>query len=170
MRHSSSHTDPPISGSTSSGGPNDDGRGGGGGRGAGGSNGGDSFHNDHSDHHNRLPEDLQLALAYGSLSPEALTRYFNALENPFLKLLMSIPAYRTRALADSSFLFKLLAQEVIGNGTALASEIAVHAEHLMDELEYVASDLIVDTVVEAAFVWSLAPKLSLPASASSSAS
>lgn len=83
---------------------------------------------------------------------------------------MAIPAYRTRALADSSFLFKLLVQELIGNGTALASEIAVRAEHLMDELEYVASDLIVGTVVEAAFVWILAPTLSLPPTASASAS
>lgn len=56
-------------------------------------------------------------------------------------------------------MFKLLVQEVIGNGTALLSEIAVRGKDIAHELEYVASDLIVGTVVEAAFVWLLAPTL-----------
>ena len=56
-------------------------------------------------------------------------------------------------------MFKLAAQELIGNGTALASEIAVRGGDIVHEMEYVASDLIVGTVVEAAFVWLLAPTL-----------
>lgn len=109
-----------------------------------------------------LPEDVRLALANGLLSAETLSRYRSALKHPFTKLFMAIPAFRTRFLADSAFVFKLLVQELVGNGTALASEIAVRGKDIVHELEYVASDLIVGTVVEAAFVWLLAPTLSLP--------
>lgn len=149
----------------------DGGTGSGTGQGA-GSGGNSSFGKGDQKHEGSgdLPEDLRTALACGSLSSEALNRYFQALKNPFSKLLMAIPAYRTRALADSSFFFKLMAQEVIGNGTALASEIAVRGNDIVHELEYVASDLIVGTVVEAAFVWLLAPTLLLPKTSGSSIS
>ncbi|CAN8067079.1 unnamed protein product [Agarophyton chilense] len=129
---------------------------------AGGSGGGSGGGGHGSYDGHELPEDLRSALAFGSLSQESLKRYFDALRHPIMRLLMTIPAYRTRALADSAFFFKLMVQELIGNGTALASEIAVRGKDIVDELEYVASDLIVGTVVEAAFVWLLAPTLSLP--------
>ncbi len=109
-----------------------------------------------------LPSDLRDALALGIVGREAVTRYRGFLANPLFGWLMYIPAFRTRMLADASFFFKLMVQEVIGNGTALASEIAVRGKAIKDELEYVASDLIVGTVVEAAFVWLLAPTLTLP--------
>lgn len=137
--------------------------GGGGGGGGGGSrtnkrdNSGDESDDD-------LPSDLQEALALGIVTREAVVRYRKFVANPLFGWLMFIPAFRTRMLADASFFFKLMVQELIGNGTALASEIAVRGKALKDELEYVASDLIVGTVVEAAFVWLLAPTLSLPSS------
>lgn len=79
-----------------------------------------------------------------------------------MKLALAIPAFRTRFLADSAFAFKLLVQELVGNGTALASEIAVRGKDIVHELEYVASDLIIGTVIEAAFVWVLAPTVRVP--------
>lgn len=115
-----------------------------------------------------LPDDMKAALAYGSLTREALRRYHDALKRPFLRLLLAIPAFRSRFLADPQFLFKLLVQEVVGNGTALAGEIAVRGHDIVHELEYVASDLIVGTVIEAAFVWLLTPTLTLPPAASAS--
>lgn len=134
--------------------------------GGGGGGGGGEFSSDPSgpgeSSDGPLPEDVRIALAAGVLSKEALSRYKEAIANPLMKLCLGIPAFRTRFLADSSFVFKLLVQEVVGNGTALASEIAVRGKDIMQELEYVASDLIVGTVVEAAFVWLLAPTLSLP--------
>lgn len=108
-----------------------------------------------------LPPDLRIAFLNGSLTAEALSRYRSSLTNPILSFLMSIPSFRIRALADSQFFFKLLVQEAVGNGTALASEIAVRGKDVVHELEYVASDLIVGTVVEAAFVWLLAPRLNV---------
>lgn len=116
-----------------------------------------------------LPEDMKAALLFGSLTRDALNRYYKAMKNPVIKLLLGIPAFRSRFLMDASFLFKLLVQEVIGNGTALASEIVVRGKDIVHEVEYVASDLIVGTVIEAAFVWLLAPTLSLPNTASTSA-
>lgn len=112
-----------------------------------------------------LPDDLTEALALNIVGREAVTRYSNFIQIPILGALMSVTPFRTRMLADSSFFFKLLIQELVGNGTALASEIAVRGKDIVDELEYVASDLIVGTVVEAAFVWLLAPTLSLPSKA-----
>lgn len=115
-----------------------------------------------------LPDDMKAALSYGSLTREALQRYRDALKRPLLRLLLAIPAFRSRFLADPQFLFKLLVQEVVGNGTALAGEICVRGHDIVHELEYVASDLIVGTVIEAAFVWLLTPTLTLPTAASAS--
>lgn len=147
----------------------DGGNGGGGGvrGGSFGSGGGRSDSND-DPADDSLPEDMKAALLYGSLSRDAISRYYKALRNPLIKLFLSVPSFRSRFLMDSSFLFKLLVQEIIGNGTALASEIAVRGKDIANELEYVASDLIVGTVIEAAFVWLLAPTITLPNSASSS--
>lgn len=109
-----------------------------------------------------LPEDMRMALAKGLLTKEALERYRSCLNKPLMRLALAIPSFRARFLADSAFAFKLLVQEVIGNGTALASEIAVRGKDIVDELEYVASDLIVGSVIEAAFVWLLAPTIRVP--------
>ncbi|KAI0561272.1 hypothetical protein FGB62_88g04 [Gracilaria domingensis] len=165
-----STSDPPLNltGDESGGDRDGYGHGGSGGGGRGGGSAGGSGGGGYDGY--ELPEDLKQALAFGSLTQESLRRYFNALKNPLLRLLMAIPAYRTRALADSAFFFKLMVQELIGNGTALASEIAVRGKDIVHELEYVASDLIVGTVVEAAFVWLLAPTLSLPSASGSSLS
>lgn len=115
-----------------------------------------------------LPDDVCEALSVGIVDAEALVRYRNFRRIPVLGLLMRWPAFRQRLLADASFFFKLMIQELVGSGTALASEIAVRGEHIWDEMEYVASDLIVGTVVEAAFVWILAPTLALPSRQASS--
>jgi len=133
---------------------------GGGGGGAGADGSGGSGSGDGSD--DDLPADLREALALGVLKREAVDRYRSFLRIPLLGALIHIASFRSRLLADPTFFFKILVQEVIGNGTALASEIAVRGKDTWDELEYVASDLIVGTVVEAAFVWILAPTLALP--------
>lgn len=135
-------------------------------RGSSGSGGSGDENSDSNE--DSLPDDMKAALAYGSLTLDAVKRYKNGLKNPLLKLLLSIPAFRGRFLMDASFLFKLLAQEIIGNGTALAGEIAVRGKDIFQELEYVASDLIVGTVIEATFVWLLVPTLTLPTPASAS--
>jgi hypothetical protein len=70
--------------------------------------------------------------------------------------------FRDRVLADPEFIFKLLAQEYIGNGTQLVGEFLVRGREIVDELEYVLSDLIVGTVVEASFVVLLAPSVPFP--------
>lgn len=108
-----------------------------------------------------LPVDLQKALDAGALSAEALARYrkITTSGNIIMQMMMRIPSFRTRVMADSAFVFKLLVQELVGNGTALASEFAVRGKDIANEIEYVASDLIIGTVVEAAFVWLLAPRL-----------
>lgn len=132
--------------------------------GGGGFDGGESNSND--DH---LPNDVKAALAYGSIKHDDVQRYLKALRNPFLRFCLMLPSFRSRFMADKTFFFKLLVQEVVGNGTALAGEIAVRGKEIIDELEYVASDLIIGTVIEAAFVWLLAPTMRLPATANASA-
>lgn len=134
------------------------------GRGSGGDNAGDEDYSEDS-----LPDDMKAALAYGSISGDAVSRYLKAMKNPVTRFLLTFGSFRSRFLVDSSFLFKLLVQEVIGNGTALASEIAVRGKEIVHEVEYVASDLIVGTVIEAAFVWLLAPTLVLPSGGNVSA-
>lgn len=137
---------------------------GGGAVGSGGGGGGGGW----SDDGDELPRDVTDALACGALTAEGLSRYRALLKSPFLRPLMSIPAFRTRMLADSAFFFKLMVQELIGNGTCLASEIVVRGKDIVHELEYVASDLLVGTVVEAGFVWLLAPTLPVPRKLSAS--
>lgn len=138
----------------------DSGSSGGGGSGGGSGFSGGGSNNDESDAD--LPEDVRAGLLSGLVTKEALQRYNAALRNPLMKLALALPAFRTRFLADSAFVFKLLVQELVGNGTALASEIAVRGKDIVDELEYVASDLIIGTVIEAAFVWVLAPTVRVP--------
>lgn len=140
--------------------------------GSGGGREGGSSSNDDSnadDGDDKLPDDIKRALAYGSITRSDVQRYLKAIGNPILRLFLSIPGFRTRFVADNAFCFKLLVQEVVGNGTSLAGEIAVRGKEIVDELEYVASDLIVGTVIEAAFVWLLAPTVRLPAAANASA-
>lgn len=54
-----------------------------------------------------------------------------------------------------------MVQGVIGNGTEPIGEIKVRLKDIEHALEYVASDLIIGTVIEAAFLWLLAPTLVL---------
>jgi len=108
-----------------------------------------------------LPPDLAAAVAAGTVSADTLGRYLH-LVRPGGNALLSwatanVASFRNRLLADEAFLFKLAAQEVIGNGTALVGEVAVRGPAIMEELEYVGADVAVGTVVEAAFVWLLAP-------------
>lgn len=138
----------------------------GGGGGGGGHNNDDSAFDKADD---GLPDDIKRALTFGSVTRSDVQRYLKAIRNPFMRLFFSIPGFRTRFVADSAFCFKLLVQEAVGNGTALASEIVVRGKQIKDELEYVASDLIVGTVIEAAFVWLLAPTMRLPTAANASA-
>lgn len=162
------YTDAAIDGGS---GRADSGKGyGGGGHGNDGSD--SSGNNEGGSADENLPQDVQQALAAGVLSADALARYYSYARsgNPLMRLLIAIPSFRTRVLADSAFFFKLLVQELIGNGTGLASEIAVRGKDIVDELEYVASDLIVGTVVEAAFVWLLAPRVIVTAADAASAS
>ena len=109
-----------------------------------------------------IPDDLREALKLGIVGGEAVKRFRDMAAISFVGAALKIPAFRTRMLADSSFIFKLFIQELVGNGTALALEIAVRGNDIKHELEYVASDLIVGAVVEAAYVWLLAPTLALP--------
>jgi len=109
-----------------------------------------------------LPQDIALAVKEGVISPELLRRYLQAERSWIGGLLRLWKPFRDRFLADPQFLFKIAVQELIGNGTALASEIVVRGDEIWDEMEYVASDLIVGTVVEAAFVWILAPRVPFP--------
>lgn len=108
-----------------------------------------------------LPADLAAAVQAGTLGADALGRYLHLVRPGGNRLLSWATThwapFRNRILADEAFLFKLAAQEVIGNGTALVGEIAVRGPAIVDELEYVGADVAVGTVVEAAFVWLLAP-------------
>lgn len=108
-----------------------------------------------------LPADMAAAVSAGTLSADALGRYLHLVRPGGNRVLSwattTCAPFRNRILADEAFLFKLAAQEVIGNGTALVGEVAVRGPAIVDELEYVGADVAVGTVVEAAFVWLLAP-------------
>lgn len=107
-----------------------------------------------------LPEDLSWGLRNGTLDEGVLMRWKESVRGGgLMSLLMNWGEFRRRMLADERFFFKLMSQIVIGNGTSLMGEIQVRGKDIADEAEYVAADLIVGTVVEAAFVWILAPMI-----------
>lgn len=117
-----------------------------------------------------LPGDVAQAVSKGLVSSDLMRRYLQAEKSWIGWPLRSWKPFRDRFLSDPQFLFKVMVQEIIGNGTALASEIAVRKGEIWDEMEYVVSDLMVGTFVEAAFVWILAPRVPFPSLASPSSS
>jgi len=109
-----------------------------------------------------LPSDLITALKAKIVRPEMMEIYLKSVNGPLGWFVHNVKSYRDRVLCDKDFLFKLMVQEIVGNGTQLAGEIVMRGKDIWEELEYVASDLIVGTVVEAAFVWILTPCIPFP--------
>lgn len=137
-----------------------------------------------------LPPDLILAVEGGLMTAAQLQAYLRFVEaflrllsaylntkislglslQPFCRfdagafgfLVRAVKPFRDRFLCDEQFFFKLLAQELIGNGTSLAGEFIERGKDIVDEIEYVVSDLVIGTVVEAAFVWLLAARVPFP--------
>mmetsp|Transcript_18817 Transcript_18817/g.30904 ORF Transcript_18817/g.30904 Transcript_18817/m.30904 type:complete len:468 (-) Transcript_18817:472-1875(-) len=110
---------------------------------------------------NLLPPDLRQGALRGIIDTDTLTKFIRISSFPFLSALMKIGGFRDRFLADTNFVFKLLTQEIVGNGTATVAEIAVRKEHFWEEAEYFISDIMVGLVLEAMFVWLLAPSINL---------
>jgi len=108
-----------------------------------------------------LPPEVVQAIQHGWIERRTLARYL-AQDRGLVAWLLQWRFFRDRVLADPEFIFKLLAQEYIGNGTQLVGEFLVRGRELVDELEYVLSDLVVGTVVEASFVVLLAPYTPFP--------
>ncbi|KAK4529484.1 hypothetical protein CCYA_CCYA01G0341 [Cyanidiococcus yangmingshanensis] len=108
-----------------------------------------------------LPPELIEAVRRCWIERRTLARYL-AQDRGLVGWLLQWRFFRDRVLADPEFIFKLLAQEYIGNGTQLVGEFLVRGREIVDELEYVLSDLIVGTVVEASFVVLLAPSVPFP--------
>lgn len=110
-----------------------------------------------------LPDDLKRAIQTGVISRSTLSYFLLQLQNPFLGWALRIfQPLRNRVLADKDFLYKVLVQEIVGNGTALIGEVMVRKKEILDEMEYVLSDMVVGLVVEATFVWLLAPANPFP--------
>ncbi|KAK4525793.1 hypothetical protein GAYE_SCF16G3702 [Galdieria yellowstonensis] len=110
-----------------------------------------------------LPDDVKRAIQAGVISRSTLSYFLLQLKNPFLGwALVLFRSFRNRVLADKEFLYKVLVQEIVGNGTALIGEVMVRKKEILDEMEYVLSDMIVGIVVEATFVWLLAPANPFP--------
>eukprot|EP00871_Galdieria_phlegrea_P004859 jgi/Galph1/5374/GphlegSOOS_G4001.1 len=110
-----------------------------------------------------LPKDIKAAIELGVISRSSLSYFLLQLKNPLIGwLLAACRPFRNRVLADSDFLYKILVQELVGNGTALFGEIMVRKQDIFNEVEYVLSDIIVGIVVEATFVWLLAPATPFP--------
>ncbi|KAA8496794.1 Protein RETICULATA, chloroplastic [Porphyridium purpureum] len=117
-----------------------------------------------------LPLDMAEAMQRGILTTELLSVYLKNVGGLMGWFVRNVKPYRDRLLCDNEFLFKLMVQEVIGNGTQLAGEIVMRGKEIYEELEYVFSDLVIGTVVEAAFVWILTPCIPFPAMAKTSSS
>ncbi|GJQ12471.1 hypothetical protein GpartN1_g4262.t1 [Galdieria partita] len=110
-----------------------------------------------------LPNDVKIAIQAGVISRSTLSYFLLQLRNPFLGWALCLfQSFRNRVLADKDFLYKVMVQEVVGNGTALIGEVMVRKKEIFDEMEYVLSDMIVGLVVEATFVWLLAPANPFP--------
>ncbi|KAJ8903007.1 hypothetical protein NDN08_006323 [Rhodosorus marinus] len=109
-----------------------------------------------------LPPDLVLAVEGGLMTAAQLQAYLRFDTGTFGFLIRAVKPFRDRFLCDEQFFFKLLAQELIGNGTSLAGEFIERGKDIVDEIEYVVSDLVIGTVVEAAFVWLLAARVPFP--------
>ncbi|GJD06394.1 protein reticulata-related 3, chloroplastic [Galdieria sulphuraria] len=110
-----------------------------------------------------LPDDVKRAIQTGVISRSTLSYFLLQLRNPFLGWALRLfRSFRNRVLADKDFLYKVMVQEIVGNGTALIGEVMVRKKEILDEMEYVLSDMIIGLVVEATFVWLLAPANPFP--------
>ncbi|EIE22915.1 hypothetical protein COCSUDRAFT_66452 [Coccomyxa subellipsoidea C-169] len=107
----------------------------------------------------RLPKDLQDALARGAMSAAELRQWLALAATPLLGPLCTLwPAFRDRVLGNPRFLLVLAVEEVIGCTAKTIAEYRVRKEDFWKEIDFVMSDLSLEIIGDFAIVWLLSPK------------
>ncbi|BDA50342.1 Protein RETICULATA-RELATED 4, chloroplastic [Coccomyxa sp. Obi] len=107
----------------------------------------------------QLPQDLQDALARGTMSGAELQQWLKLAARPLLGPLCALwPAFRDRVLGNPRFLLVLMVEEVIGCTAKTIAEYRVRKQNFWKEIDFVMSDLSLEIIGDFAIVWLLSPK------------
>eukprot|EP00246_Nothoceros_aenigmaticus_P014752 TRINITY_DN5816_c0_g1_i1.p1 TRINITY_DN5816_c0_g1~~TRINITY_DN5816_c0_g1_i1.p1 ORF type:complete len:535 (+),score=83.81 TRINITY_DN5816_c0_g1_i1:337-1941(+) len=112
-----------------------------------------------------LPQDLQVGLEQGLISPDVLQSFFELDKQPVIaELTQRFQGLRERWLADPRFLQRLAIEESISITTTLCAQYVRRGPRFWQELDYVITDSVRGAVVDFFTVWLPAPTLSFRSS------
>lgn len=118
-----------------------------------------------------LPQDLQVGLEKGLVSPETLRAFLDLESQPIIaEATKRFQGLRERWLADPRFLQRLCVEELISLTTTLIAQYQKRRERFWSELDYVITDTTRGAVVDFFTVWLPAPTLSFRAMENTAAS
>nr|CAB3475484.1 unnamed protein product [Digitaria exilis] len=107
-----------------------------------------------------LPADLAAAVENGRVTGE-IVRRFNDLEaNALFRWLLQFPGFRERLLADDLFLSKIAIEVGIGVLAKLGAEFQKRGEDIVNEIDFVISDVIMAIIADIMLVYIPAPTVS----------
>eukprot|EP00897_Mesotaenium_endlicherianum_P004665 jgi/Mesen1/4226/ME000022S03518 len=108
-----------------------------------------------------LPQDIQVGIDYGLISPDTLRSFLELDSQPLLaEATRRFQGLRERWLADPRFLQRLCIEEAISISTTLLAQYQKRGARFWSELEYVITDTSRGAVVDFFTVWLPAPTLS----------
>eukprot|EP00210_Caulerpa_lentillifera_P003545 g3381.t1 len=105
-----------------------------------------------------LPQDFIKAASSSGIRAATLHKYLSLQSLWSIGILVrTLPWFRDRLIADSSFLFKVFTEIIIDSGCATLAEVRKRGADFFDEFEFYLSDMIVGLVLDIALVSLLAP-------------
>jgi len=109
-----------------------------------------------------LPEDIQFGIREGRFTGKDATQWLNILKIPFIGgVAKSMPAVREKLLGNPRLIMTVGIELAIGVTAKLIAEVQARQEDFWKELDFVASDVMLEIVADFSLVWLLSPALNL---------
>jgi len=112
-----------------------------------------------------IPSDMQAKVVSGLIPLEILQRYIKLEANLLTRMLMKVPGFRNKLLADPSFAFKVGIEVGIGIVTKCSAELQKRGQNFKKEMDFVLANVLMALIADFMLVWLPAPAVSYGAAA-----
>eukprot|EP01025_Chloroclados_australasicus_P065351 TRINITY_DN8911_c0_g1_i9.p2 TRINITY_DN8911_c0_g1~~TRINITY_DN8911_c0_g1_i9.p2 ORF type:complete len:277 (-),score=23.69 TRINITY_DN8911_c0_g1_i9:12-842(-) len=108
-----------------------------------------------------LPLELQQALKLGIVGIKDVQQWLAVAGTPIIGwICKNWPGFRERVLGNPRFLLALMLEEAIGCSAKYSAEVRTRGDNFNNELYFVASDMVLEVIVDFFLVWLLSPRRS----------
>lgn len=109
-----------------------------------------------------LPEDIQFGIKEGRFKGADALRWLGLIKMPLVgALAQSMPAVREKLLGNPRLLVTIGIELAIGVTAKMIAEVQARQQDFWKELDFVASDIMLEIVADFSLVWLLSPALNL---------